>query len=31
MDIVYLVLLAVLALATYGFLRGCAGLSEPRK
>jgi hypothetical protein len=31
MDIAYLLLLAVLALATYGFLRLCAALSEPRK
>jgi hypothetical protein len=31
MDIAYLLLLAVLALATYGFLRVCAGLSESRK
>ncbi len=31
MDFVYLILLAVLALATYGFLLGCAVLVEPRK
>jgi len=31
MDIAYLLLLAVLAFATYGFLRVCAALSEPHK
>ena len=31
MDIAYLLLLAVLALATVGFLRVCAALSDARK
>lgn len=31
MDFVYLVLLAALVLAAYGFLLGCAVLVEPRK
>ncbi len=31
MDIASLVFLAMLALATYGFLRMCAALSDARK
>jgi hypothetical protein len=31
MDFVYLIFLAVLTLATSGFLRACAALSESRK
>ena len=31
MDFAYLLLLAALALAAYGFLLGCAALTEPRK
>jgi hypothetical protein len=31
MDFLYLIFLAVLALATYGFLRLCAALAEPHK
>ncbi len=31
MDFVYLLLLTVLVLAAYGFLLGCAALTEPRK
>ncbi len=31
MDFVYLLLLAVLVIAAYGFLLGCAVLMEPRK
>ena len=31
MDIVYLIFLATLTFATYGFLRACAALAEPRK